>query len=94
MNVHIFKRYSCGICICIMYNYILLFYLFFYFTALLRVLVSIKICTKITFERQIKLTHLITHNFVIDTNYVNQLVCIAHVRAVQSYNSVNSNEGK
>ena len=28
---------------------------------------------------QIKLTHLITRNFVIDTNYVNQLVCIAHV---------------
>lgn len=46
-------------------------------------------------KRQIKLTHLITRNFVIDTNYVNQLVCIAHVRAATiGYNSVNSNEGK
>lgn len=41
---------------------------------------------EIRFENgQIKLTHLITRNFVIDTNYVNQLVCIAHVRTrVQS----------
>lgn len=52
-----------------------------------------KIYPEITFD-MMKLVHLITHNFVINSNYVNQLVYIAHVRAVQSYNSVNSNEGK